>query len=351
MFILGGVAVIAATENRVTSRDATSLQLSQSLKRLISESGYDRNRQKVADAVGVTPGALSLYVRGKATPRLEVLVRLANFFDVSLDLLVLGRQPKVERQAEVEAALRYMDVALAGIQDQEGRNARLVTRIGQALAKQIASAAAAASNGAPRGGVMDDNETLLLERYSLRSIILTTNLEYDVLHLDETQRAPGRFATVVADNLLKDRSYQFLLPRTDARRKKEQWQPMVNSFCEMLLEQNVPIDRLHRNCSFTVVAERALSGCGLYRVDLPALRKEDAVLLEWLEESEYISEDGWLGYLIAPNKAMRADSLLDREHLKEARAELDELPRRQPSRRVEPVVAVSGPRSSQRPRR
>jgi hypothetical protein len=34
----------------------------------------------------------------------------------------------------------------------------------------------------------------------------------------------------------------------------------------------------------------------------------------------YISEDGWLGYVAAPSRDLRADALMDIEHLQQARA-------------------------------
>lgn len=42
--------------------------------------------------MGVTGGAISLYERGERQPPVDMCVRLANLFDVSLDLLIRGKE-------------------------------------------------------------------------------------------------------------------------------------------------------------------------------------------------------------------------------------------------------------------
>lgn len=44
----------------------------------------DRSQQSVADAVGITKSALSMYERDERRPRDEVKIRLADFFGVSV---------------------------------------------------------------------------------------------------------------------------------------------------------------------------------------------------------------------------------------------------------------------------
>lgn len=49
-------------------------------KRLTKLRG-DRSQSEVAEAVGITQAALSMYERGERTPRDDVKIRLANYFD------------------------------------------------------------------------------------------------------------------------------------------------------------------------------------------------------------------------------------------------------------------------------
>lgn len=48
---------------------------------------------KLAEAIGVSYQSLQRYEAGKREPSMQVLIALANFFDVSVDYLV-GREPK-----------------------------------------------------------------------------------------------------------------------------------------------------------------------------------------------------------------------------------------------------------------
>lgn len=47
----------------------------------------DRNRDKVAEAVGISPSALGMYECNKRIPRDDVKKRLADFYNVSIQQL------------------------------------------------------------------------------------------------------------------------------------------------------------------------------------------------------------------------------------------------------------------------
>lgn len=71
--------------------------LNQRLKSLRLENKV--TQQSVADALGVTVGNVQKFEYGTAKPKLENVIKLADFFNVSLDYLV-GRtdNPKVNPQ-------------------------------------------------------------------------------------------------------------------------------------------------------------------------------------------------------------------------------------------------------------
>ena len=60
--------------------------------------------QDLAVKVGVNQSSISNYESGLRTPSLEVLIRLAEFFEVSLDYL-LDHNPDQKLYKEIEAAL------------------------------------------------------------------------------------------------------------------------------------------------------------------------------------------------------------------------------------------------------
>lgn len=48
----------------------------------------DLRREDVASAIGVTPRAITFFETGDKNPTLETAIKLADFFNVSLDYLV-----------------------------------------------------------------------------------------------------------------------------------------------------------------------------------------------------------------------------------------------------------------------
>jgi transcriptional regulator with XRE-family HTH domain len=114
------------------------VKFAQVLEELLTER-YRRNRAALAQAAHVSPSALSQYVRGKATPSLEVLVHLAGALEVSIDYLVFGRDqqssaPEGYLSSQLEAGIRRAQTDAAALHD-------LVARVGIRLAQHIKAAA------------------------------------------------------------------------------------------------------------------------------------------------------------------------------------------------------------------
>ncbi len=61
------------------------------INELLKENG--RTQQQMADYLGISQASFYAYTIGKAEPSLEKLIKLADYFDVSLDYLC-GRQNK-----------------------------------------------------------------------------------------------------------------------------------------------------------------------------------------------------------------------------------------------------------------
>jgi transcriptional regulator with XRE-family HTH domain len=67
-----------------------AIKFGSTLSQLIQTRGFKRTRKKVCAAIGITPSALSQYERSLSLPSLQVAIKLAAFFEVSLDYLMLG---------------------------------------------------------------------------------------------------------------------------------------------------------------------------------------------------------------------------------------------------------------------
>ena len=50
------------------------------------------NQQKVAFDLSISREALSYYENGKRSPNLEMLVALSNYYNVSIDYLITGKE-------------------------------------------------------------------------------------------------------------------------------------------------------------------------------------------------------------------------------------------------------------------
>ena len=64
------------------------------LKQIIAESGL--TQQQVAEGVGVSPQAINHYINGRREPDISTLIKLADFFNVTVDYLV-GRDVREEK--------------------------------------------------------------------------------------------------------------------------------------------------------------------------------------------------------------------------------------------------------------
>lgn len=72
------------------------------LKQLIQETGV--SQRQVAEAIGVTEPAMNHYINGRREPDIATLVKLADYFDVSIDYLV-GRDVPEERPMSDKAIM------------------------------------------------------------------------------------------------------------------------------------------------------------------------------------------------------------------------------------------------------
>lgn len=74
---------------------------------LCEKNNYKPTSQKIADIIGVTTSAIRKWQNGDVIPNSDVLIRIADFFDVSIDYL-LGR--------DFEPKTNYLDVQSEDVQ-------------------------------------------------------------------------------------------------------------------------------------------------------------------------------------------------------------------------------------------
>jgi transcriptional regulator with XRE-family HTH domain len=287
------------------------LKFGETLAYLIESRGYKGNRQRICSAVGVSPAALSQYVSGQAKPGFERLLALAEFFNVSLDYLVYGDE-SAARSAAVDYGplARYMDHSLAEVQNRIAAQTALVGRIGQLVARAVTTAAQdLAETAQPLAGMLSDDETLALEQYSLDTVIVTMDLQYDIIAIGDDETA-GRFLPVVAANLARGRRYRFLLPQ-EAR----DWGQVVGTF-RKLLAQQVDERTIQEFCHFRMARERVYAGMGLFKLDLDGLERNRPILFE-IAQSYVVGDE--LGFVLPASSSQLGDSLMSEAHLTQAK--------------------------------
>jgi len=293
-------------------------RFAETLETLIAERGYARKKKEVARQVSVTSSALSQYLSGGATPRFKTLVALTEFFDVSLDYLVFGATHEVQpRTADFGPAVRYVDRSLADLQAKIDRQTRLFGLLTEELSKELTKASEKlARRGASEGGVITDGETEILEAYSTDTWIVALDLTNDIIK-EGAEEAAARFLPVVASNISKGRKYRFLLPKHVG-----DWDPIVKSYINNLRNLCNNDDLVIRNCAFRKTDTRIISGCGMYKLDVEALRAEQPI--KYTRFEQWIV-DARLGYAIAASRALQVDSLMDSNHLHHALQSFDQM--------------------------
>lgn len=289
---------------------------------------YGRNRAELAQAIGVSESALAQYTSGTTTPRFQVLCHLAQVLEVSLDYLVYGHEAVPRNMLEAASPmLRSLDQRLEVLTDAAHRRADLLARLvgrvkeslGTVIETKISDALAAVNELHLPAGFLTDDEVMVLESCAMQVDIISMNLAYDIIETSEGIAA-GRFAEVVAENLLRDVRYRFLLPVSiEADRAKR----VATGYRDLLNQLGCTRQLVTTHCQFRHSSHRVMSGTGLCRVDRRRLRDREPALEERLSQS--LSKENWIGYTIAPSHVSHGDSVMDIDHLQNARSHFDQL--------------------------
>lgn len=300
---------------------APQIKFSEILKDLIESSSYRTNRREVWESVGITSAALSQYTMGRARPKFETLVALADFFGVSLDYLVLGRGSLQQSSNDSRSVARYVDWVLGDVQSQIGRRAWLTARVGQIVADRIEHFVGEVTETIPVGGMITTDEALILESYSKMTLVSDVRLDSNIITGENIESTIGRFGHVVAANLRSNppRGYRFLLHEQPHRKLTR----TVNELLRLLMtELHVPEERL-QFCEFRRATEYVLVGSCYYQLDRQLLETEQPGLA--LAIGNYITSDDWMAFSVTDNAEAKAQFLIDANRIPSSLAAIKEL--------------------------
>lgn len=307
-------------DQQMAMSSSLDIKFASILNSLIDESSYKTNRRPIWEAVGVSSAALSQYTLGHSRPRFEALVTLADFFGVTLDYLVMGREAPRPVSDESKSITRYVDFALNDLQTKVGRRSWLTARVGQMLMEKIEEVVDHA-NTVPPSGIITVDDAINLERHALTTYVWNIQLEYDVIDLPNGEVAAGRFAHVLAANLMANpvRPYCFML----FERSQQSLADHVRRLRKLLREDfGVPEDRL-RYCQFRTTKVPLMVGTCLYKLDLQVLQHQEPALA--LAVADHISPDGKLGFTSLADDSARAEILLSADRISSSFSLFEEL--------------------------
>jgi transcriptional regulator with XRE-family HTH domain len=301
------------------------VKLGEILQELIKRAGYNRNRKEIAQKLQISESRLSQYVRNQEKPSFHNLLRMAEFFGVSLDYLVYGEEEIEAPVGNYEPLQLHTEMLLDEIRRDNDRYSWTKNRIAQIIMEKIDTAADRLLTSAAMGkGVASLHPDLLLykdvvaiEQCSTEILILTTTLQNDVIIKSDGTAVPGSFLYPVAQNLKRKCKYRYVMPILPPQRDRPYWEKVVDRY-RRLLHDSFEVDGISiRGCEFKVTDAPVLNGCVLYHIDVDALNRTNSILLEQIQHA--VDAEQWVGCSISPSEHLRADMLMDTYHLGYAR--------------------------------
>jgi transcriptional regulator with XRE-family HTH domain len=286
---------------------ARQITFSTTLADLIRANGYSRNHAGVARGVSVSPSAISQYLSGKTLPSLSTLVELAGFFETDLDYLVFGESSVMGLPPAPDPVVEHLDKTLADARRQSVAHADLMGRIASALGRQISDVAGAiVAEGFEVTGAITHEDAFLLESYSLATRLVSINLQDDLTAQGAGTTTTPRFLPVVANNLLKGRRYQILLPRA-----VRTWEPVVAAYRELLRRNGVTNTGLAL-CEFRSTEVPIAVGYGVYELDIEHLEKDHPIFFERIQD--VVCSNTHVCYLHSASTARSTNPTMDAIH-------------------------------------
>lgn len=264
------------TEGVAAASDERSDKFSETMEELLRSSELTGgSRKKLAEAVGISEATVSHYVRGRVRPSYDVLVRIAKYFNVSLDYLVFGERPASVQSPETPVQLRaQIRRAVVEASDTAGRHAHLTTRVVRALEasirEKINEIIADTANLGP-AGFLTVSESIAMECHVNEVSIMTREFQCDITPGGE----PGPYLEVMTTNLKNFRKYKYLLGGS-----REDWQDRVATLLYWVREFGVDDQVINECLQLRATPFELTSSVVMLRLDTSSLSRMEPVLYE-----------------------------------------------------------------------
>ena len=298
-----------------------NIKFTEILIELIESQNFSKN--KVASALDITPSALTHYLSGETLPRLDVLIRMAEYFKVSLDYLVLGKAAEDRMAEEQMYFTNMMATSVIRAQERDETYHRLYTRIAELLRQEIKDATHKAYSEFDEIGanLILEKEMLELERHTRASDAVAFEMWDDIV-IDEASSDIhlGAFFHAVVENLRRsDLKYQYRLLYSHQSRKMMQ---RITQSYRRTLRQYCSASAINRySIGFTKYP--LFTGCVLYHLLPNELEAHQPVLFEQVKNS--IDDDGWLGCVTSSATIPQSNIIMDLKYLRIARQSFEQM--------------------------
>ena len=307
----------------------------QVLQQLMDER-YRRNRSALAEAAHISPSALSQYVRGRATPSLEVLVHLAEILDVSLEYLIFGRE-RLTPSAEL-GYLPYLEAHIRGVAAQSASLHDLVARIGAKVGETIyATARDILPETSNLGGMLDSTDVINIERCDSHTAIVTRDLNLNVEARADVS-APNVFQQVVAENIRDGGHYMYVIPEGAGWRQAA---TLLQQEMQRITE--LSSSQLNQQLHVRYVAEACVPGSIVHHFDREALNRQATELAARVERFTWNDpEDDKMGFIAHTECTNRHFDLIPRENIPRILSDLSTFWKANEESSVNPYQAFHG---------
>lgn len=299
-------------------------QICKSLRELQEEKGV--TLRQIRAATEIKESTLSNYFNEERAPNAPFvpIVALAKYFDVSLDRLILGKEP--EQHGDSPDQVRFVeDVLLQHTIQMEQRVERqndLFARVINAFRKEVVGRvnAVVKDNEKFNTALISEKDVWRIERCA-NTVTTATPRMVDEVNYKDGVMGRGLYYDYVLGNFKEypDVQYQFyinpspLLPQPNDVEKE---------FRALLTEDGVKPKKRTKTqkkgtLSIKTVESPIYTQIVLYNLRRGDVKKADPILYERIHD--FVSDDHTLAIILAPSVLSQINILMDEEHLSYAR--------------------------------
>ncbi len=288
------------------------VRFSETLNRLITDPKNKHTKSKLAEAIGVSPSAISQYLTQVSSPKFEVLARIAEELNVSIDYLIFGEERTLPSSREEE----YFSLRLEKLLNAQDNNNNIRKWLYEKFTDDICSRIELTTNELlsqkdklvvnSQLGFLNNDDISKIESIAICAKIMSNTLFYNVTTNDDGEFIPGMFADIVVRRLLSGINYHYVVPSELSKLANAMVQ-IFNRLGGQDFSEQIQVD----------FNDSSLLVCGFFIYKLP----EDFTLKISSRLSRKINNyvvDNYIGFTASPNASVDGDMFLDKLHLKKA---------------------------------